>query len=488
MEMANENPGALIPELALLIGAVIGLVTGLFVPRRRQWVVAVIAAVSLLVAIAAAVVDLTRGDQRVFDDTYAVDTALGVVRIVVAAGTLLVLGLSVERIRGHRREAEYSVLLLFASLGTILMAGAADLMLVVVAYLLASLPLYTLAGFERTARGTEAALKYFLLGAFLGVLMLFGFTLLYGAGAGGATGYTQLAGGLATAPSSFIAIGLVLGLAGLAFKLGAIPAHFWVPDVVDGAPSPVAAYVSTVPKIGALIATTRLLVEAIPAERVDWPLLIAVVAAVSMTLGNLAAFWQTSVKRLLAYSTISQVGYLLMAVAVAERSDLALPGLLYYAAAYAAMNLGAFAVIVELPRARELSDFAGLARRHRGLAFALLICLLSLIGIPPLGGFLGKLAVFTAALDGGMAWLVVVAALNTVASVFYYLRWIGPVYLQRPPPYDDAAAPSTAADDRLVPAGTWSLAAAYVAAAATLALGLAGGIVLTLIGAPTLGS
>jgi len=486
MEMANENPGALIPEIALLVGAVIGLVTGLFVPRRRQWVVAVIAAASLLAAIAAAVVDLARGDQRVFDDTYAVDTALGVARIVVAAATLLVLALSVERIRGHRCKAEFSVLLLFASLGTILLAGAADLMLVVVAYLLASLPLYTLAGFERTAAGTEAALKYFLLGAFLGVLMLFGFTLLYGAT--GATGYTQLAEGLATAPASLVAVGLVLGLAGLAFKLGAVPAQFWVPDVVDGAPSPVAAYVSTLPKIGALIATTRLLVEAIPAERVDWPLLIAVLAAASMTLGNLAAFWQTSVKRLLAYSTISQVGYLLMAVAVAERSDLALPGLLFYAAAYAAMNLGAFAVVVELPRARTLGDFAGLARRHRGLAFVLLICLLSLIGVPPLGGFLGKLAVFTAALDGGMAWLVILAAVNTVASVFYYLRWIGPAFLQAPAADDESEGSPQPAEDRLVALGSWGLAAAYLAAAATIALGLAGGAVLAVVGTPSLGS
>jgi NADH-quinone oxidoreductase subunit N len=484
MEMANENPGALIPELALLVGAVLGLVTGLFVPRRRQWIVAVIAAVSLLVAVAAAGVDLARGEQRVFDDTYAVDTALGVVRIVVAVATLLVLGLSVERFRGHRREAEVYVLLLFASLGTILMAGAADLMLVIVGYLLASLPLYTLTGLERTVRGTEAALKYFLLGAFLGVLMLFGFTLLYGAG--GATGYSALAEGLAGAPPALMAVGLVLGLAGLGFKLGAAPLHFWVPDVTDGAPSPVAAYVTTLPKIGALVATTRLLTEAVPAERVDWPLLVAVLAAASMTLGNLAAFWQTSVKRLLAYSTISQVGYLLMAVAVAERSDLALPALLFYVAAYAAMNLGAFAVVAELRRARALSDYAGLARRHRGLAFALLVCLLSLIGVPPLGGFVGKLAVFVAAIDGGMTWLVVVAAVNTVASVFYYVRWIAPVYLQRPPEAGTDLSPEHE-EDRLVTVGSWSSRVAYLAAAMTVALGIAAGAVFAVTGPSTLG-
>lgn len=203
----------------------------------------------------------------------------------------------------------------------------------------------------------------------------------------------------------------------------------------------------------------------------DWTFLVAVIAAVSMTLGNLGAFFQDDPKRLLAYSTISQVGYLLMAAAVAGRSDLALPGLLYYIAAYAVTNLGAFAVLAELPGMRTLDDAAGLFRRHPGLALTLVVCLLGLVGTPPTAVFVGKLTVFSATLDGGLGWLLVIAAVNTVASVFYYLRWIAPTFLREP-------AVGSAA---LVPAGSWSRYGAYSAGAASLALGLLGGPALAVV-------
>ncbi|MEC3974413.1 NADH-quinone oxidoreductase subunit N [Amycolatopsis sp. H20-H5] len=461
----NETPGALLPELLLLAGAVFGLLTGLFLPRRRQWIVAVVAALAMVGSIVAAALDLAREPQRVFDDSYAVDVPLGVVRIGVATGTLLVLALSVAPVRGHRRETEYYVLLLFGALGTIMMAGAADVLLLMVTYLLASIPLYTLAAFHQDARGTEAALKYFLNGALLGVLMLFGLTLLYGAG--GATAYGELGKALPGASQPLVAVGLVLTCAGLAFKLGGVPAHFWVPDVAEGASAPVAAYVTTLPKIGAAVALLRLVTEALPGVRVDWSLLIAIIAAASMTLGNLAAFWQQSPTRLLAYSTISQIGYLLMAVAAALRSELATPALLYYLAAYLVTNLAAFAVVVALPRAQVLGDYAGLARRHRALAVVLLVSLLSLIGIPPLAGFVGKLGVFAAAMDAGLAWLVVLAALNTVASVFYYLRWLAPAFLD---------SRQDGEPDKLADSGSSPRITAYVAALLTVVLGPAGGL------------
>ena len=307
-------------------------------------------------------------------------------------------------------------------------------------------------------------MKYYLTGAFLGVAMLTGTTLLYGVGT--TTAYGPLREGLAAAPSAAVAVGLVAVLAGLAFKIGAVPGHFWVPDVTDGTPPPVAAIVTTIPKIGGLVAVYRLLVVAVPPEVVDWPLLVAVLAAASMTLGNLAAFFQTSVQRLLAYSTISQVGYLLVAIAVAGRAALAEPALLFYLAAYSVTNLGAFAVVAELPRARTLDDYRGAARHRPALVAALVVCLLGLIGTPPTGVFLGKLTVFTAAVDGGFAWLAVLAILNTVASVFYYLRWIGPAFRR-----DAAVSPA----DALQPVGTWSAVAAYAAASAAVALGIAGG-------------
>jgi len=215
--------------------------------------------------------------------------------------------------------------------------------------------------------------------------------------------------GLVTASSAAVAVGLVALLAGLAFKIGAVPGHFWVPDVTAGTPPAVAAIVTTIPKIGGLVAVYRLLLVAVPLETVDWSLLIAVLAAASMTLGNLAAFFQTSVQRLLAYSTIGQVGYLLVAVAVAWRTELAQPALLFYVAAYAVTDLGAFAVVAELPHAGTIEDYRGAARRHPALIGALVVSLFGLIGIPPTAVFVGKLTVFTAAVDGGLAWLAVVA-------------------------------------------------------------------------------
>jgi len=192
--------------------------------------------------------------------------------------------------------------------------------------------------------------------------------------------------------------------------------------------TPVAAFVITIPKIGGLAAVYRLVAEALPGVSIDWPLLLAILATASMTLGNLAAVFQDNVRRLLAYSTISQVGYLLMAVAVATRSQLALPGLLFYLAAYAVTNLGAFAVVAEFPHATRIEDYRGLARRHPGLALVLVVCLLGLVGTPPTAVFLGKLEVFAAAIDGRFTWLAAVAVVNTVASLFYYLRWVAPVF------------------------------------------------------------
>ncbi|OZM76608.1 NADH-quinone oxidoreductase subunit N [Pseudonocardia sp. MH-G8] len=465
----NENPGALIPELLLLAGAVLGVLLGSWLPRHRQWLVRLLAAGVTVAGLAAAAASMTRPAELVFGGSYVVDTATHAARLVVLAATLLALGLSVDTVAGHRRETEYYVLLQLGALGTIILAGANDLLLLFAAFLLASVPFYALVGWAKDARAVEAAMKYYLTGAFLGVTTLVGVAVLYGAG--GSTAYPLLRDGLAAGPTAAAGVGLVAVFAGLLFKIGAVPAHFWVPDVTDGTPPPVAAIVTTIPKIGGLIAAYRLLLEAIPPEAVDWPLLIAVLAAASMTLGNLAAFFQTSVQRLLAYSTISQVGYALMAVAVAGRAELALPALLFYVAAYAVTNLGAFAVVAELPRARALDDYRGLARRHPGLAAVLVVCLLGLVGTPPTAVFVGKLTVFTAAVDGGFAWLAVLAVINTIASVFYYLRWIAPAFLS-PAPAPDSPA--------LAPAALWSRIGAYVAAVASLVLGIVSGLVLPL--------
>jgi NADH-quinone oxidoreductase subunit N len=465
----NQNLAALLPEMVLLGAAVTGLLAGAWLPRRRQGAIGALAVAACVAGLAATAVTTATGrEQTVFAGVFAVDTATGMGRLTVLGALLLVLMMSVETVRDHKRETEYYVLLLLSAAGTLAMIGANDLLMLFAGYLLASIPAYTLAGFAKDSTSTEAALKYYLMGTLLGTVMLAGIAVLYGAGH--ATAYAELRTTLPGASYGLVAVGLVAVLAGVLFKVGGVPAHFWVPDVTDGVPSPVAAYVTTLPKIGGLIAGYRLLHQALPGSDVNWPLLLAVLAAVSMTLGNLAAFFQTSVKRLLAYSTISQVGYLLMALAVATRSGLAQKGLLFYLAAYALTNLGAFAVVTELPRAHTIQDYRGLARSRPGLAAVLVICLLGLVGTPPTGVFLGKLEIFSAAVDGGYTWLAALAVVNTVASLFYYLRWLGPVF---------QPAPGLPADAQPV-LGSWAAAAAYAAGTASLALGLAGGAVLPL--------
>ncbi|TMR93557.1 NADH-quinone oxidoreductase subunit N [Nonomuraea basaltis] len=449
----NENPLDLLPELLILAGAVIGLLAALFLPRGRQWLVGWICGIALVAALAATSVAAFRPDLMAFE-AYSVDLLTHVARATVIVATLLALFLAAGWARDNSREAEVYVLIMLAALGTVILAGADDLLVLVAAYLLASIPAYALAGFAKDAAGTEAALKYYLMGAFLGVLMLAGVTLLYGLA--GTTAYQEF--GPIRGGAAGLAVVLLLG--GLLFKAGGVPAHFWVPDVTEGASRAVAAFVTTVPKIGALVALLRLAVEVFAGLDTGWRPLIAIVAAATMTLGNLAAFYQDNVRRLLAYSTISQAGYLLVPIAVAGQSELAEPALLFYVAAYAITNLGAFAVVLAAGR-DLLADYAGLARASPGLILALIVCLLGLVGTPPTAVFIGKVLIFTTAWDGGYAWLAVVAAINTVASVFYYLRWIRPTF-----------QPGGAVTVARGPARI-----AYVAAAISLLLGVGSGVV-----------
>jgi NADH-quinone oxidoreductase subunit N len=452
----------LLPELFLAGAAVFGLLLGSFLPRGRQWLVRALATVACLAGLVSTVIGWSREHTAVFEDSYAIDTATNATRAVVLVSVLLVLGLVTTWIRGQARETEFVVLLLLGALGAIMLAGANDLLLLAAAYLLASVPLYALIGFAKDGPGTEAGLKFYLLGALLGTTMLFGVMLLSGVGRG--TDYPTLRDTLPDAPVAAVAVGAIAVLAGLLFKAGAVPAQFWVPDVTEGARPAVGAIVTTIPKIGAAVALYRLVAIPFEPAGLDWPLLVAVLAAATMTLGNLAAFFQSNVRRLLAYSTISQVGYLLMAVAVAGRATLALPSLLLYLAAYAITNLGAFAVVAALPHAHTIDDYTGL-RRRPWLAASLVVCLLGLVGTPPTGVFAGKLTVFTATFDAGLGWLVVVAAVNTVASVFYYLRWIVPA-LRTHPDFPTPDRPATVM--------------AYLAAPASVAIGLLAGPLLAL--------
>lgn len=459
----GKEPLALLPEICLLVGALVSLIGGSFLPRQRQWVARLVATTALLATIATAAVGMAAPVRTVFMDSFAVDTATGVARLVVAAAALLVIGLGVDELAGGKQESEFYTLLLLSSAGALVLAGASDLLVLAVGFLLSSIPLYGLVGMARSRRAAEAAMKTYLLGALFGITLLLGVTILYGVA--GTTVYGGLTERLVTAPAGAVTVGVVLVVGGLMFKAGGVPAHFWVPDAAQGASTTAAAFLTTVPKVGAVVAAYRL-VDALPGPT-DVRLLVGLLAVASMTLGNLAAFAQTDPRRLLGWSTVSQVGYLLVPVAVAGLTDLALPSLLLYLAAYAVTNLGAFAVVAALPQRRDLASYRGLAASRPWLAAALLVALLGLVGTPPLAVFAGKLTTATAAWDGGYAWLSVAVVLNTLASLFYYLRWIIPAY--RPEEPVERAATGAFAPQ------PWAHGAASAAGVAVLALGLAAG-------------
>ncbi|MDN5791065.1 MAG: NADH-quinone oxidoreductase subunit N, partial [Micrococcales bacterium] len=404
------RPLLLLPEILLFAGGLAALMAGSFLERDRQWITRVVAAVALTASIVVSAVGLTGAPQAAFEGTYAIDTATGVARIAAGLGALLVIGIAGDELAGWARESETYALILFSTTGTIVLAGARDLLVLAVAFLLASIPLYGLIGMVRTARGAEAAMKTYLMGALFGIVLLLGVTILYGVA--GSSLHADLAERLANAPSAAVAAGLLAVIAGLMFEAGGVPAHFWVPDAAQGANGTVATFLTTVPKIGALVAIYRL-VLVLP-DTLSWPLLVGLLAAVSMTLGNLAAFWQHDPRRLLGWSTVRQVGFLLVPVAVAGRSELALPSLLLYLVGYTVTNIAAFAVTTALPDRRDLADYRGLSRSRPWLAGSLVVALLGLVGTPPAALFVGKLTTATAAWDGGMAWVTVTVFINSL--------------------------------------------------------------------------
>ena len=423
--------GSVAPEIVLVLGAVAVLVYSLFAPRGAQGWAAVLA-LGAVAATAVVSAVMLRGPQALtFFDTYAADGAALWAKLLVLAVTAVTILLSAEWMRGDAREGEYYAILLLSALGAVVLAAAADLMELVLGVLLSSATGYVLAAYHRaSARSAEAGIKYYLLSALTNGAMLYGAVILFGLG--GATTLWGLKEGLAGADVGGLVAGTGLVVLGLALKLGAVPAHAWMPDVADGAPVPVAAIVTIAPKIGALVALGRL-VAVLPESRVGWRLLVAVLAAATMSLGNLAALWQDDVRRLLGWSAVSQSGYGLMAVVALGRSHLAIPALLYFLVAYALANLVAFGVVVELRGRADVGGYHGLGSSRPALAASLLVAFLSFVGIPPLAGFPAKLALFGSAIDAGYTWLAVVAVVNSVVSLAYYLRVLAPAYFDPAP-------------------------------------------------------
>jgi NADH-quinone oxidoreductase subunit N len=402
---------------------------------------------------------------RAFRDMVLLDDYALFLHVVICYAAALAVLLSIDYLRRHGVESgEYYALVLMSTSGMLLLASAGDLIVVFLGIELVSLPLYVLAGLFKTRLAAgEASMKYFLLGAFATAFFLYGVALIFGAT--GATNFDRIAAAAAARPSDpLITVGLGLLLVGFGFKISSVPFHMWAPDVYEGAPTSITALIATGSKAAAFGALIRVLAVALKPAQPDWTVLLWALAAVTMTLGNVVAIAQSNLKRMLAYSSVAHVGYMLVGLVAGG-----VPGagaILYYLLAYTFTTAGAFGAILMVERAGEeaveVRDYAGLARRHPVLAATLALYLLSLIGIPPLAGFVAKFYLFGSAVRAGYLWLTVVAVLNSAIAAYYYLRVIVYMYMREP---DGTAA-------RLAPTFAGGLALA-IAAVGIVLLGVA---------------
>jgi NADH-quinone oxidoreductase subunit N len=457
----------ILPEMVLSVfGLIIMLLDPVMDERRSQRTLGSIALVGSLAALAATWYQAEFPGPG-FWNMVQVDSFSVFFHFLVAAVTAVVILTSYEYVEVQEiRAGEYYGLLLFGAVGMSLMSSAVELVLIFIALEISSISTYILAGFRRrAATSSESSVKYFLLGSFATAFFLYGVAMMFGAT--GSTNVAAIAGVLRAGQAPVLAyVAVALMFVGLGFKVAAAPFHIWTPDVYEGAPSPVVGFMSTAPKAAVFAVLLRIMFEVHAPGRI-W--LIWVIAALSMTLGNIAALVQNNIKRLLAYSSIAHAGYLL--VAFAALPDNGIPAAMFYTASYAAMNVGAFAVISHFASAGEryvtLEDYSGLGRRSPLLAAVLTIFLLSLIGIPITGGFFAKFYVFSAALQANLVGLVIVGVINSAIAAYYYLRVIVFMYM-REPQVDAPIAP--------VPAGLGSALA--ISLVATIYLGVLPGRIL----------
>ena len=425
------------PQLIVALSAIVVLVIDLILPRDRKSALAYLSLLGLALSFVASILlwgqeGLAFADMAVLD---ALSLFFGFIFLIVSAIVVL---LSVDYVvRQGINYGEYYALLLFATSGMMLVAASANLITLFLGLELLSLSLYILTGFARRRPASgEAALKYFLLGAFASAFLLYGIALTYGAT--GTTDLAQIADFLQRAgspPDPMLLIGAGLLLIGFGFKVAMVPFHMWVPDVYEGAPTSVTAFMSVGTKAAGFAALLRLLFLALPALQSYWTLALAVLSVLTMTTGNVIAIAQTNIKRMLAYSGIAHAGYLLVALASASQRGAA--SILFYLLVYAFINLGAFGMVIALGQREEgeylnLTDYAGLGFRRPALAAVFAIFLLSLGGIPPTAGFAGKFYIFSAAVEANLIPLAFIGILNAILSLFYYLRVIRIMYAGEP--------------------------------------------------------
>jgi NADH-quinone oxidoreductase subunit N len=443
----SQTLALLAPELVLVIAGlvVLGLDLTWRDEEKKEWLPYV--ALVGLGGVLAAIVALWGREAVLFSGVYIVDLFALFFKVIAVASVGLVILSAIEFMRGRTRyRGEFYTLLLFAALAISLVAAATDLILIYLAIELLSITSYILTGYLREdPKSNEAAIKYFLYGATASAVMLYGMSLLYGAT--GSTNLSQIAMALGEADASLRGIvfpAVILLLAGFGFKIGAVPFHQWAPDAYEGAPTPVTAFLSVGPKVAGFAVLARVFLTALPSFQPDWVALLASISAVTMTLGNLVAIWQRNIKRMLAYSSIAQAGYILLGVVAA--SALGMTSLVFYLIIYLFANLGAFIVIITFSNGGggdAIEDYAGLSQRSPGLALAMLLFLLSLAGIPPLAGFVGKFYLFAAVMKEGFLWLVLVGVLNSIVSLYYYLQVVRQMYII--PPRTEEPGPASPA-------------------------------------------
>ena len=410
----------LFPELLLAATAMLMIVAEMARAARLVLIIGLagLAAASLLT------LPVLDADTTVFGGTYRIDLIAGWAKLILLPGTALTLLMARAEISGQEREGSVYALICLVTLGALMLASGGDMMVLVIGVVLTGLGSFALVAFPRDDAATEAGMKYLVFGAVTGSVMIYGLTFWFGGA--GSTLFSSL-GALDGKPLIAIA-GLVAVIVGLGYKAALVPFHFWAPDAYDGAPVSVAAYLSVITKLAAFFAFAQVLRD-MPVQS-GWPVVIALISAVTMTYGYLAALVQTNLVRLIAYSSVAQSGYFLLGIVALGVSPLAVPGLIALGAAYVAMNLGAFGVV--MISGRNLDDMRGFGRKRPIVGVAMVIFLLSLTGIPPLFGFVGKVYLFTAAVEAGYLWLAVIGILNSVLGLGVYLRIVVPMY--RPAP------------------------------------------------------
>ena len=438
MTLAELSPSTIWPLIFLTVWACVLLLVDLFIPKERKGITALLAALGLAFTLGFTLAQ-TGMQQTGFQGMVVADGFSTFVNALLLVSGLLGIALAYGYVKRMGLErGEYYTLLLFSVAGMMLMAQAADLIVVFLALELLSIPLYVLAAFARPkAESEEAGLKYFLLGAFATGFIVYGTALVFGASGSTSLEAIVAAASNETANLLLLAIGSALILVGLGFKVAVVPFHMWTPDVYQGAPSAVTAFMSSGAKIAGFAALLRVFATAFPSIASDMTGIFWAVSALTMILGNVIAIAQTNIKRLLAYSSIAHAGYILMAFVPygnPDVRDVSIAAGLFYLVAYAITNFGAWGVVIALEKAEgrglELADYGGLARKHPVLAAAMAVFMLSLIGLPPTIGLVGKFYLFRAVIAGGFTGLAIIGVLTSLISAYYYLRVVVIMYMR----------------------------------------------------------